>query len=312
MGIPKISIGLPVYNGERYLRLALDCILQQDFTDFEVIISDNASTDSTKEICRDYAARDKRFQYFRNETNIGAAANFNRVFKLARAEFFKWATHDDEFHFSLVRRCLETFEQSPRDTVLVFSRAVIIDETGRVTCPSPDTINPSFDGPILRLASLALHGSYAHPLWGLSRAEALRRTRLMGCIDADHILLAELAMLGRLVEIPEVLYRERRHPNSAIVLYPTAAHLLAWHDPRKAKAWILLPHWARRDLEYLRAMRHIHLSWAKRVLCCCLLGAIRLWRWLLEVTYRLRYRMGLYRRKKNLLGPTAGVSWGDH
>lgn len=312
MYVPTVSIGLPVYNGEKYLRLALDCIVQQEFADFELIISDNASTDGTQEICQEYAARDKRLRYFRNESNTGAAANFNRVFELAQAEFFKWATHDDEFHFSLIRCCLETFENSPRDTVLVFSRAAIIDETGRVTELSPDTINSSVGGPVLRLASLALHSSYAHPLWGLIRTEALRRTRLMGCIESDHIVLAELAMLGRLVEIPEFLYRERRHPQCANIAYRTAADLLAWHDPRKAKDRILLPHWARRDLEYLRAMSHIHLPWTKRVVCCCLVGAIRLWRWLLKVTYRSRHHVGLYRRKKNLLDLTAVAGWGDH
>ena len=115
MYVPTVSIGLPVYNGEKYLRLALDCIVQQEFADFELIISDNASTDGTQEICQEYAARDKRLSViFANESNTGAAANFNRVFELAQAEFFKWATHDDEFHFSLIRCCLETFENSPR------------------------------------------------------------------------------------------------------------------------------------------------------------------------------------------------------
>ena len=109
MSTPRVSIGLPVYNGEKYLRAALDCILRQDYADFELVICDNASSDGTEAICREYAARDGRIRYTRNETNIGASGNYKRVFELARGEFFKWASHDDTFHPSLVRRCMEVF-----------------------------------------------------------------------------------------------------------------------------------------------------------------------------------------------------------
>src|SRR3974377_1117825 len=95
MPVPKVSIGLPVYNGENYLRLAIDSILTQDYTDFELIISDNASADATQEICREYTARDCRIRYYRNKINIGASGNYNRVFELARGGLFKWAAHDD-------------------------------------------------------------------------------------------------------------------------------------------------------------------------------------------------------------------------
>ena len=131
MSTPRVSIGLPVYNGEKYLRAALDCILRQDYADFELVICDNASSDGTEAICREYAARDGRIRYTRNETNIGASGNYKRVFELSRAEFFKWASHDDTFHPSLVRRCMEVFATAPTDTVLVCSRADIIDEAGK-------------------------------------------------------------------------------------------------------------------------------------------------------------------------------------
>src|SRR6267142_2279410 len=123
MPVPKVSIGLPVYNGEKYLRFALNSVLQQTHDDFELIISDNASTDATQKICREYAAKDQRIRYDRNETNIGAVGNYNRVFELGRGEFFKWASHDDEFHPSLIEKCLKVFEQSPASAVLVFSKA---------------------------------------------------------------------------------------------------------------------------------------------------------------------------------------------
>src|SRR3990167_3879396 len=113
---PRVSIGLPVFNGEEYLPRAFDCLIQQDYEDFEVIISDNASTDATETLCRDLARQDNRIRYYRNETNIGARRNYNRVFELARGDFFKWASHDDEYDASLVRRCLEVFERSSSST----------------------------------------------------------------------------------------------------------------------------------------------------------------------------------------------------
>lgn len=92
---PKVSIGMPVFNGEQFIRGALDSLLKQSFSDFELIISDNASTDGTERICREYAARDKRIRYVRQPTNLGAAANFKFVLDEARGEYFMWAADDD-------------------------------------------------------------------------------------------------------------------------------------------------------------------------------------------------------------------------
>ncbi len=78
--MPAVSIGLPVYNGDNFLAEAIDSILRQTMEDFELIISDNASTDRTEEICREYAAGDSRIRYYRNESNLGAMANYNLVF----------------------------------------------------------------------------------------------------------------------------------------------------------------------------------------------------------------------------------------
>src|SRR5689334_10548773 len=105
---PKVSVGLPVYNGQRYVRHALESLRRQEFEDFEVVISDNASTDQTGEICAEYVARDARFRYFRNETNIGASPNYNRTFELARGEYFKWCAHDDVCLPGFLSKCMAT------------------------------------------------------------------------------------------------------------------------------------------------------------------------------------------------------------
>src|ERR671915_430558 len=92
---PLVSIGLPVYNGANYLRKAVETILEQSYESLELIISDNASTDDTADICRDLSARDARIRVSRNAQNVGAARNYNIVFNAARGKYFKWAAHDD-------------------------------------------------------------------------------------------------------------------------------------------------------------------------------------------------------------------------
>ena len=94
--MPRVSIGLPIYNGENFLGDAVESLLAQTFTDFELVLVDNASTDGTAAMCERFVARDKRVRYHRNPQNIGGAPNFNLAFQLAdRAPYFKWAAHDD-------------------------------------------------------------------------------------------------------------------------------------------------------------------------------------------------------------------------
>jgi glycosyltransferase involved in cell wall biosynthesis len=275
---PKVSIGLPVYNGDNYLRFAIDSILDQDYSDFELIISDNSSTDATEGICREYAAKDHRIQYYRNERNIGASGNFNRVFELARGEFFKWIPHDDECHPSLLRRCIETFEDASAHTVLVCSRCQFIDEAGRMLYVSRLKMSSS-PRPYNRLASLIFNRDYPYPLFGLIRSEALHQTRLMGLVHADHILLAELALQGNFVEIPEDLQKWRIHSKNALKINRTSRELLGWHDPSKVNSRIILPHWLAWDLEYFKAVRHIPLSGKERLFCYGVVSWLTCVRW---------------------------------
>ena len=111
---PRLSIGLPVYNGERLLPQAIECLLAQSFGDFEIVIGDNASTDRTQEICHDYVRRDPRIRYVRHEHNLGAVANFNRVFELSTAPLFKWAAHDDLHREAYLEACITPARPAPR------------------------------------------------------------------------------------------------------------------------------------------------------------------------------------------------------
>ena len=112
-GRPKVGVGMPVYNGERYLEEALDSILAQSFDDFELVISDNASTDRTEEICRAYAHKDERIRYFRMRENYGVIDNFNNAFRLSAGEYFKWAASDDVCEHDYLRKAVEVLDRDP-------------------------------------------------------------------------------------------------------------------------------------------------------------------------------------------------------
>jgi glycosyltransferase involved in cell wall biosynthesis len=211
---PRVSIGLPVYNGERFLREMLDSLLAQTYTDFELIISDNASTDRTEEICRPYAIEDQRIHYYRNERNIGVGGNFNRVFDLSSGDYFKWASADDICKPEHLARCLRVLDND--DTVvLAYPKTVFIDKDGNVL----DINDPGWDlrseatCERLRYVIYARHWVNCH--YGLIRAAALSKTRLMPSYPGgDFRLLAELSLLGKFIEIPDYSFCRRIHPGA--------------------------------------------------------------------------------------------------
>src|SRR5882724_4473473 len=177
---PKVSVGLPVYNGERYLANALTGLLEQSFEDFELILCDNASTDLTQDICRQFAAKDRRIRYFRNERNIGLAANHNRTFELSSGEYFKWAAHDDDSPRPMLERFVEVMEQGPPDVSLVYSHCQYIDEFGNLMGVESDGVACDHPLPHKRLARLLWSIHMYNTPFGLMRSSMLRQTRMHG------------------------------------------------------------------------------------------------------------------------------------
>lgn len=272
---PRVSIGLPVFNGEKYLAEALDSILVQTYTDFELIISDNASTDRTSEICEAYVARDPRIRYYRNARNLGAAPNFGRVFESSSGEYFKWAACDDLIAPDFLLKCVAVLDRNPA-VVLCFPRAKLIDEHGGFLAnynPKPDTSSPR---PEERFRNLILAPDMALQISGLMRAGVLRKTSLIGDYpSSDEVLLAELALLGQFYELPERLFFSRRHEQQSIrgALSDRRARV-AWFDTSK-EGKIVLPHW-RYFLECLRVIKRTPLGGYQRIYCFVQMG-----RWLL-------------------------------
>lgn len=207
----RLSIGLPVYNGERFLTDAIASLLAQTFTDFELIISDNASVDATPRICADFAARDPRIRYVRNSRNLGAAPNYNRVFALSSGEYFKWASHDDVCAPTYLARCVEVLDRDPA-VVLCYPRASIIDESGRVLRDYDVDLHLPWTRPSQRLHGYFLaHGEF-HPIFGVLRRQALADTPLIAdYVGSDLVLMARLALRGQFYEVPDRLFLRREH-----------------------------------------------------------------------------------------------------
>lgn len=231
--VPRLSIGLPVYNGERYLAESLDALLGQTFEDYELIISDNASTDGTEEICRTYAARDSRIRYFRQDTNIGACPNHNYTFHAARGELFKWTSYDDLYGRDLLRRCVEALDARP-EVVLAHSHQAIIDGAGRITHTVDYPLDTDVESAPARFRSL-LFAVGGDDFYGVIRSEVLRRTPLNNSYHhSDRTLVAELALAGRFHQVPEVMFFRRDHPGRAERAKPTKRSRSANMDPRRA------------------------------------------------------------------------------
>jgi glycosyltransferase involved in cell wall biosynthesis len=233
--IPTLTIGLPVYNGERFLEQSLDALLAQTYTDFELIISDNASTDRTAEICSAYAGRDPRIRYVRQETNIGAAPNHNATVALARGRYFKWASHDDVYAADLVRLCIEALEARP-DIVLAHSWDAFLDEHGEASPPVPYELETGDPRAPVRFRSL-LHVSGGNDIYGVIRSDVLRAVGPLGSYHhADRTFVAALSLRGPFFQVPQVLYFRRDHPQRA-ERSPTRRARAANLDPRRASRW---------------------------------------------------------------------------
>jgi hypothetical protein len=258
---PRVSIGLPVFNGENYLAETLDSILAQTFADFELIISDNASTDRTEAICRQYAAQDRRIRYVRNPSNLGAARNYNRAFELARGEYFKWNGHDDPLAPLFLERCVEVLDREP-GVVLCFARNRAIDERGedhdvgaltaRTFAPKPQLESP--EGHVrFYHAVVADHPQGA--IFGLIRHSVLAETPLIGSYRmSDLVLLGELALRGRFHQVSEPLQERRFHSQQGRNVYKSGQLREMWFDPSRSRT---------RSHPYLRLFRE-HVNAVRR------------------------------------------------
>ena len=229
----QVSIGLPVYNGERYLPEAIESVLAQSYTDFEFIISDNASDDQTPQICQDYAASDRRIRYIRNAENVGAARNYDLVWYESTGKYFKWLAHDDRILPSFLEETVSILEQNP-DVVLCNSVVDYIGDQGQHLgyyksviegCNGPE--------PADRLATMILRLHTCVDFFGLLRRDAMVNSLLHQAYrGSDRAFLAQMAIRGRFHQIDTPLVQMRQHAGQYSRM-KNVKRQLAWQDPSR-------------------------------------------------------------------------------
>lgn len=262
--IPRVSIGLPVYNGERYLASAITSILDESFTDLELVICDNASTDTTESICREFAARDHRVRYFRRAENAGAGANFTSTFRLSRGEFFRWHSHDDLADPRLDESLVQALDAHP-EAVFAYSLPVVIDGDGNpisginwehgTPFASPDA-GQRFGELVWRLRDSTSPAPTF--LFGLGRRATIERTPLMGgFFRADDVFLASMALAGPWVRVEDGLFRYRLHNASGSI------HVRQWNPEAMQREWDPRKH-GKLQMHY--SMHQMHVEYARQVM----------------------------------------------
>lgn len=274
---PLVSIGLPVYNGENYIREAIDAILSQTFTNFELIISDNDSTDNTESICREYAARDSRISYYHQAKNLGAAPNYNFVFHQAKGAYFKWLAHDDGCAADFLEKSVEVLEHD-LSIVLCYSQIKIIDRQGKLM----DRSDPLYGWVSSGVAKLtddsnllsirfknAIKPHPCYPVFGLVRSSTLQETGLIGSYsDSDRVLLSQLALRGKFYRFDEDLLYLRRHLEQsiqALASHRSQHKYTHWFDSA-TKDKIIFPHW-RVLKELVNSIEDVSLTHQQRLSC---------------------------------------------
>ncbi len=232
---------MPVYNGQEFLRDSISSILEQTYTDFELIISDNASTDETAKICREFAARDPRVRYHRNSENVGASDNYNAVFRQARGAYFKWASGNDLCERTFLEKCVAALDRRP-DAVLAYPRTRLIYGGSTPAEDYMDNLRLDQDNACDRFKALFKHVRLNNVMNGLIRSHVLRQTPLIKpYFSSDTVLMAEAVLYGKFIEVPEYLFY-RRMDSKAATAMKSEDEVLEHYDPKKRKP-MLFQNW---------------------------------------------------------------------
>lgn len=286
----RLTVGLPVNNGDACVADAIESAIAQTFTDWQMIICDNASTDRTSDICREFAARDSRIRYVRNDENIGLTRNFNKAFELSNSEYFKWLAHDDICLPKFFERCIEALDANPI-AAMAYPLGSAIDGNGKVLDRYVWTTPQRYEQPSAAERFQALTTDFdrlnrvgtQHPgiyFFGVMRSSLLGRTRLqMSHMWSDISMLAELALEGPFIEVPEVLSLLRVEiPHASAMMLQ--GNLQGWQeilDPRYATKFGTLASRYRRYWEYFVSVGRsdLELGAKARLMGCCTTLVVR-------------------------------------
>jgi len=235
----RLSIGMPVYNCEAFVGCALESLLSQTFGDFELVISDNASTDGTEDVCRAFAERDARIRYVRRPDNIGGPGNFRSVFSLCSGEYHKWATADDYWDSRFLERCIAMLDAHP-DVVLCYSKTRLIDAAGVLISYYEDNLDLNQSSPRDRFRDLFSRIGLCHAHLGVIRREAMKHTSLISPERGSDVhFLAELALYGKFAVVPEYLFHRRFHQGSSSWDRTSHEHQRRYYEPTRQNGFAM-------------------------------------------------------------------------
>ena len=234
--VPKVSIAIPTYNCERYIGQSVESLLGQTYGDFELVISDNASTDATEQLCREFAAKDARVRYVRRTENIGGPGNFRYVFSLCQGEYHKWSTADDYWDKTFLEKSVRVLD-AECDVVLCYPKTMLIDAQGEKIADYDDNLDLRDAAPATRFKRLLDSIGLCNAHLGLIRRASMQRTRLIGAERASDVhFLAELALFGKFALLPEQLFFRRYHQQSSSWNRSDKEHQQKYYDPGKKSA----------------------------------------------------------------------------
>lgn len=242
--MPKVSVAIPAYNCAAYIAQSIESLLGQTYGDFELVISDNASTDATEDICRSYAAKDSRVRYVRRTENIGGPGNFRYVFSLCSGQYHKWSTADDYWHPSFLEEAMAVLERHD-DVVLCYPRTRLIDAAGQTLSDYDDKLHLMDETPRVRFRRLYELIGLCNAHLGLLRRDAMLKTKLIAAHKASDVdFLGEMALLGKFYLLPDIRFYRRFHEQSSSWARKSDDHQRRYYDP-SAKASVTLDTWRR-------------------------------------------------------------------
>jgi glycosyltransferase involved in cell wall biosynthesis len=229
---PRVSIGMPVYNREKYVGASIEAHLNQTYSDFELVITDNASTDGSEQICRAYAAKDPRVKYYRNSQNLGASGNYNRCFELSTGEYFRWTPSDDLVSPNLLERAVEVLDGDP-SVFVAYPKTKLIDGEGKIIGDFDEGLHLMHERPSERWKGVQRNLRLGNLHYGLNRADQFRKTGLLrNYSGGDFPLIAEMSLFEKFYEIPDAFFFRRMHEAATSAL-KNSADVMAFYDPRK-------------------------------------------------------------------------------
>lgn len=208
VNVPEVFIGMPAYNGEKFIAKAIYSLIHQSFQNFRLVIADDQSTDGTREIAEAFAARDSRVEYQLNPERLGGARNFSQLARMADTPYFMWAAQDDMWHPEYIEKCLAHLQERPQASVCVtnlFFTDAEDTKTGGLD-------NMATEGQDIRTAiqTFISYGMW-YALYGLMRTEALQQTHLYtNRYGGDVLLQLELLLQGEIAKVPEMMFAYRK------------------------------------------------------------------------------------------------------